>query len=249
MISHCMLNNIRIILINTFHPGNIGATARAMKTMGLKDLCLVTPQQFPATEAESMAAGAQDVLTNATVVQTLDEAIADCSLIVGTSARSRNMSIPMLEPSSCADKLVSEACNSKVALIFGQETMGMTNEELLKCHYHVAIPANPEYPVLNVSAAAQILCYELFQGQQRLAASQSSNNSEQDEPYPQARQMELFYEHLETTLDDIGFIIRQHPGLVMTRLRRLFNRARPEAKELQMLRGILSAAQKKNHAD
>ncbi|MDB2384320.1 RNA methyltransferase, partial [Endozoicomonas sp.] len=157
-----MSDTIRIILINTFHPGNIGSTARAMKTMGLTDLCLVNPQHFPAPEANSMAAGALGVLKNARQVATLDEAISDCSLVVGTSARSnRHMSIPMLEPSDCAKKMVSEALNSKVALIFGQETMGMTNEELLKCHYHVAIPANPEYPVLNVAAAAQIMCYEI----------------------------------------------------------------------------------------
>ena len=236
--------NIRIILINTFHPGNIGATARAMKTMGLNDLCLVSPQHYPAPDADSMAAGAQDVLASARVVNTLDEAIADCSLVIGTSARSRNMSILMLEPSDCAEQLVTESANSKVALVFGQETMGMTNEELLKCHYHVAIPANPDYPVLNVAAAAQILCYEIYQASARLSRAEQQFHNPENEPFPQIRQMELFYEHLETTLDDIGFIVRQHPGLAMTRLRRLFNRARPEAKELQMLRGILSAAQK-----
>ncbi|WP_263078802.1 tRNA (cytosine(32)/uridine(32)-2'-O)-methyltransferase TrmJ [Endozoicomonas sp. Mp262] len=241
-----MLDNIRVILINTFHPGNIGSTARAMKTMGLSDLCLVKPQRFPAPEAESMAAGAQDVLAGARVVNSLDEAIADCSLVIGTSARSRNMSIPMLEPTGCGEKLVSEAQQSKVALIFGQETMGMTNEELLKCHYHVAIPANPEYPVLNVSAAVQILCYEIFQASQQVSYAMEKDQQPEEQPYPQVQQLERFYEHLETTLDDIGFIIRQHPGLVMPRLRRLFNRARPEAKELQMLRGILSAAQKKS---
>ena len=186
-----------------------------------------------------------DVLENARQVATLDEAIADCSLVVGTSARSnRNMSIPMLEPSDCADKMVSEATNSQVALVFGQETMGMTNEELLKCHYHVAIPANPEYPVLNVAAAAQIMCYEIFQAGARINQQDVSTQKTEPEPFPQTKQMELFYEHLETTLDDIGFLVRQHPGLVMTRLKRLFNRARPESKELQMLRGILSAAQK-----
>ncbi|WP_330926345.1 tRNA (cytosine(32)/uridine(32)-2'-O)-methyltransferase TrmJ [Candidatus Sororendozoicomonas aggregata] len=234
-----MPDKIRIILINTFHPGNIGAVARAMKTMGLHSLYLVNPGDFPASGATSMAAGAQDVLDNATVVNTFDEAIAECSLVIGTSARSRNMSTPLLGPAECAEKLVTEAGVGNVALVFGQETMGMTNEELLKCHYHVAIPANPDYPVLNVAAAAQILCYEIYtanrQGQTRPL------NKDSTPQYPSVQTMEYFYTHLETTLDKIGFLIPQHPGLAMTRLKRLFNRARPEEKELNMLRGILSA--------
>lgn len=240
-----MSDTIRIILINTFHPGNIGAAARAMKTMGLESLWLVNPQHFPAPEAESMAAGARDLLAQARVVDSLDTAIADCSLVIGTSARKRNMAIPMLAPTTCADKLVQESKQGPVALVFGQETMGMTNNELLKCHYHVAIPANPQYPVLNVSAAAQIMCYEICQAAQRRHACPAEQQAAAP-AYPQIQQLELFYQHLETTLDDIDFIVRQHPGLVMTRLRRLFNRARPEVKELQMLRGILSAIQKKS---
>ncbi|MDD7805303.1 MAG: tRNA (cytosine(32)/uridine(32)-2'-O)-methyltransferase TrmJ [Endozoicomonas sp. (ex Botrylloides leachii)] len=241
-----MSDNIRIILINTFHSGNIGSTARAMKTMGLTDLWLVSPQHFPSPDANSMAAGALDVLEKATLVATLDEAIANCSLVVGTSARRRNMSIPMLTPSDCAEKMVIEAQSSKVALIFGQETMGMTNEELLKCHFHVAIPANPEYPVLNLSAAAQIMSYELFQATVRIKQQGTLMPTTGKELLAECQQMEQFYEHLETALNDIGFIVKAHPGLVMNRLKRLFNRARPEIKELQMLRGILSAAQKKH---
>ncbi|MDP0587694.1 MAG: tRNA (cytosine(32)/uridine(32)-2'-O)-methyltransferase TrmJ [Candidatus Endonucleobacter bathymodioli] len=245
-----MPNNIRIILINTYHPGNIGSTARAMKTMGLNNLYLVAPQNFPAVDAKRMAAGAQDTLANARVVSTFDESITDCSLVIGTSARSRNMPIPMLEPISCAEKLINESAHSQVALAFGQETMGMSNEDLLKCHYHVTVPANPEYPVMNISASAQILCYEIYQAHNRLLHSShslsSTDNTESTEikPFPQIEQMELFYEDLENTLKDIGFIIRQHPGLAMTRLRRFFNRARPEIKELKMLRGILKAIQR-----
>lgn len=241
---YTMLQNIRIILINTFHPGNIGSAARAMKTMGLSDLCLVTPQRFPAPEAESMAAGAQDVLVSARVVDNLDEAIADCSLVIGTSARVRNavFSRPMLSAEQCASQLLESARQSPVALVFGQETMGLTNSELEKCHFHTSIIANPDYPVLNVASAIQILCYEIFKASEQLQPHSSPQPSEQ--PYPLNRELEQFYQHLETTLDDIGFIIRQHPGLVMPRLRRFFNRARPESKELNMLRGILNAAQK-----
>ncbi|WP_419834589.1 tRNA (cytosine(32)/uridine(32)-2'-O)-methyltransferase TrmJ [Endozoicomonas atrinae] len=239
-----MLQNIRIILINTFHPGNIGSAARAMKTMGLSDLCLVTPQRFPAPEADSMAAGALDVLENARVFDTLDEAIADCSLVIGTSARTRTHSFsrPMLGAEECAEKLLSDSRQSPVALVFGQETMGLTNSELEKCHFHTSIDANPEYPVLNVASAIQILCYEIFKASLKKESDWHSEKPEQE--YPLNQELEKFYEHLETTLTDIDFIIQQHPGLVMTRLRRFFNRARPEAKELNMLRGILGAAQK-----
>lgn len=240
-----MLSNIRIILINTFHPGNIGSAARAMKTMGLSDLCLVTPQRFPDPDAQSMAAGAQDVLENARVFQTLDEAIADCSMVVGTSARSRTHTFtrPMLDTEDCCDRMVAEATAKPVALVFGQETMGLTNQELEKCHFHVSIDANPEYPVLNVASAIQILCYEIRKSELKRAANTDNQTSEAPE-YPLNRELELFYEHLEKTLTDINFIIQQHPGLVMTRLRRLFNRARPESKELNMLRGILGSIQK-----
>ncbi len=213
--------------------------------MGLSDLCLVTPQRFPDPEAESMAAGAQDVLAGARVFQTLDDAIADCSMVVGTSARTRNHTFtrPMLGADECSDKLVAEAGQHPVALVFGQETMGLTNQELEKCHYHVSIDANPEYPVLNVASAIQILCYEIRKAE--LRKSQPDYANKEAAEYPLTRELEFFYEHLEETLNDINFIIKQHPGLVMTRLRRLFNKARPEAKELNMLRGILAAIQKK----
>ena len=238
-----MLSNIRIILINTFHPGNIGSAARAMKTMGLSDLCLVTPQRYPDPDAEAMAAGALDILANARVVKTLDEAIADCSMVIGTSARPRNSvsNRPMLEADTCAEALIKEAGNNPVALVFGQETMGLTNDELEKCHFHVCIDANPDYPVLNVASAIQILCYELRKAHVR---SEREGIESRTEEYPLQEELERFYQHLEQTLTDINFIIQQHPGMVMKRLRRLFNRARPESKELNMLRGILSSAQK-----
>lgn len=238
-----MLANIRIILINTFHPGNIGSAARAMKTMGLSDLWLVSPQRYPAPEANSMAAGALDLLQSVKVAETLDEAIADCSMVVGTSARNRTHSFsrPMLEADQCADKLADLARKTPVALVFGQETMGLTNSELEKCHFHTCIDANPEYPVLNVASAIQILCYEVRKAELRLQKHPDPSSTPE---YPLNKELELFYEHLEKSLNDINFIIPQHPGLVMTRLRRFFNRARPESKELNMLRGILGAIQK-----
>ncbi|PJE78669.1 tRNA (cytidine/uridine-2'-O-)-methyltransferase TrmJ [invertebrate metagenome] len=245
-----MLENIRIILIDTFHPGNIGSAARAMKTMGLSDLWLVRPRQFPDSQANSLAAGALDVLKNAHVVSTLDEATADCSMVVGTSARIRHMDIPLLETPACAEQAVKESEHAKVAVVFGQETHGMTNEELLKCHYHVFISANPVYPVMNVAASIQIFCYEIWQAWCRMEKEGLINQDKNATPhevekyYPPVEQMEMFYAHLEQALDDVGFIVRQHPGMVMQRMRRLFNRARPETQEMNMLRGMLSAMQK-----
>ncbi|MGY0218738.1 tRNA (cytosine(32)/uridine(32)-2'-O)-methyltransferase TrmJ [Endozoicomonadaceae bacterium StTr2] len=237
-----MLDNIRVILINTYHPGNIGSAARAMKTMGLKNLWLVQPQTFPAPEATSMAAGATDLLEQAHIVETFDEAIADCSLVIGTSARDRRFPLPQLTARECAPKAIKEAASSQVALVFGRETMGLHNDELYKCNIHVSIPANPEYPVLNMAAAVQTLCYELYQS--NLELQQEAYPAVQEEPYPHTEDMERFYQHLEKALYDIGFIVPQHPGVIMTRLRRFFNRSRPEQKEIRILRGILTSAQK-----
>lgn len=228
-----MLDNIRIVLINTFHPGNIGAAARAMKNMGLSQLYLVEPRIYPSEEADSRAAGAKDVLDQATVVDTLEEAISDCQLVIGTSARNRSFDLPIFDARTCGEKVVAEAANGKVAIIFGRETMGLHNHELEQCNYHVYIPANPDYPVLNVSAAIQLVCYEIWQ------ASQQDNKEEAPAEYPLHKEMQLFYEHLESALRKTRFIIPQHEGKVMKKLIRYFNRSRPEQIELNMLRGIL----------
>ena len=238
-----MLENIKIVLVNTSHTGNIGSTARAMKTMGLSNLVLVDPVSPPDGKSSALAAGAGDVLANAQTVSTLQEAVTDCGLVVGTSARSRTHSWPMLEPRDCGIKLVKEVANFPVALVFGRENNGLTNEELQQCHFHVCIPANPEYSSLNLAAAVQTLCYEI-----RMAhlQSQSHESSEsEDTEYPLNEDLERFYVHLEETLSKTGFIVPNHPGMVMTKLRRLFNRARPEAQELNILRGILSSIDKK----
>ncbi len=242
-----MLANIRIVLINTFHPGNIGAAARALKNMGLSELYLVSPRQFPDPEAESRASGALDVLANAQVVETLEQAIADCPLVIGTSARNRSFPWPMLDASQCAEKVLSEARQGPVAIVFGRERTGLTNEELMQCHFHVAIPADPQHPVLNVSAAIQVICYEIWK--QHLLNHSNPDSIVNTESYPTQQEMEYFYQHLEQTLRDIGFLVSQHEGKSLTKLKRLFNRARPEPMELNMLRGILTAIQKNSSDD
>ncbi len=234
-----MLESIRIILVNTSHTGNIGSAARAMKTMGLSQLYLVDPVAPPDGKSSALAAGAGDVLANAKIVSTLEEAVADCGLVVGTSARSRTLSWPMLEPRECGEKLVSEVARYPVALVFGRENNGLTNEELQQCHFHVCIPANPEYSSLNLAAAVQTLCYEI-----RMAHLNETRLPETEQEYPLSDDLERFYSHLEQTLLKTNFIIPQHPGMVMTKLRRLFNRARPETQELNILRGILASIDK-----
>lgn len=241
-----MLDQIRIVLVNTSHTGNMGSAARAMKTMGLSQMVLVDPQAQPDDNAYALAAGASDLLANARIVSTLDEAIADCGLVIGTSARSRTLSWPMLDPREAGEKLVTEGMQYPVALVFGRERTGLTNDELQKCHYHVAIPANPEYSSLNLAMAVQTLCYEV-----RMHWLQQEQVGETDMAvdYPSAEQLEGFYEHLEQTLLKTGFIADDHPGQVMSKLRRLFNRARPEAVELNILRGILTSVQKPRPQD
>ncbi len=234
-----MLDNIRIVLVNTSHTGNIGSVARAMKTMGLSKLYLVDPVSPPDSHSSALAAGATDILGNAVTVDTLQEAITDCGLVIGTSARSRTLQWPMVEPEECGQKLTAESEQYPVALVFGRENNGLTNDELQQCNFHVCIPANPEYSSLNLAMAVQILTYEVRKA--HLAANQHSS---EEEPYPLVDDMERFYVHLEAVLGQVGFLIKQHPGQVLAKLRRLFNRTRPDKQELNILRGILSAVQK-----
>ena len=235
------LANIRIVLIQTFHPGNIGSAARAMKTMGLTNLWLVNPKAFPHEDATAMSAGATDVLDQARVVGSLEEAIADCSLVVGTSARDRTFSLPPLLPETCGEKLVQESKVGPVALIFGRERMGLHNDEIQQCHFQVNIPANPEYPVLNIASAIQILCYEMFRSLERQNAPVVTDA---DDDYPLVDDLNQFYAHLESSLTHVGFLKPQHQGQTMPRFQRLFRRARLEKKELQLLRGMLSRIDK-----
>jgi tRNA (cytidine32/uridine32-2'-O)-methyltransferase len=240
-----MLDQIRIVLVNTSHTGNMGSAARAMKTMGLTQLVLVDPQALPDDNAMALSAGASDVLANARIVPTLDEAIADCGLVIGTSARSRTLSWPMLDPREAGEKAVVEGVKHPVALVFGRERTGLTNDELQKCHYHVAIAANPEYSSLNLAMAVQTICYEVRMHWLQDQAPEVVSEAD----YPSADQLEGFYQHLEQTLLKTGFIADDHPGQVMSKLRRLFNRARPETVELNILRGILTSVQKPKPQD
>ncbi|XQW84031.1 tRNA (cytosine(32)/uridine(32)-2'-O)-methyltransferase TrmJ [Thalassotalea piscium] len=241
-----MLDSVRIVLVNTSDCRNIGSAARAMKTMGLSQLILVNPGEMPNGQAQALAAGATDVLANAKVVSTLEEAISDCGLVVGTSARSRTLPWPMLDPRECGEKLISETSEYPVALVFGRESSGLTNEELQLCHFHVQIPANPEYSSLNLAMAVQTLSYEVrmaFLAKEKEAYAQQAQANDEEE-YPVVAETERMFEHFEEALKATGFIVPSHPGLVMTKLRRFINRARPDTKELKMWRGILSSVEK-----
>jgi len=230
----------RIVLVNTSHPGNIGAAARAMKNMGLSELCLVDPQRYPSAEATARASGADDLLARAQCFGTLNEAIAPAGLVIGASARSRSLPVPMLDPHACARLVYEQPEAQAVAILFGRERSGLNNEELDRCHYLVQIPSNPEYPSLNIAAAVQIVVYEL-----RLLAGGKPNTGQTGIDYATAQQMEQFYDHLEETLVELEFLDPTNPRQLMRRLRRLFGRSRPDQNEINILRGILTAVNKK----
>ena len=238
-------DNISVVMINTTHPGNIGAAARALKNMGLSKLVLVDPKEYPTAKAMWRAAGATDVLDKVQVVNTLDEAIADCGLVIGTSARERRIPWPLITPRESGDRSWNEAAQHKVAILFGREDRGLTNEELQKCHCHVHIPANEEYSSLNIAAAIQVICYEI-----RMSALAPENGEplrfdDWDVPRAKHEAVERYYEHLEETLAQLKFLDRDNPRQTVTRLRRLFNRIRVDDMELSILRGMLTSIQ--NH--
>ncbi|HEY7773385.1 MAG TPA: tRNA (cytosine(32)/uridine(32)-2'-O)-methyltransferase TrmJ [Marinagarivorans sp.] len=238
-------DRIRMVLVNTSHPGNIGAAARAIKNMGLSRLVLVAPKDFPADQAQWRAAGALDVLEQAEVVETLDEAIADCRLVVGTSARGRRIPWPLVSPRECGDKVYSEAKDHQhdVAILFGREDRGLTNEELHKCQYHVHIPANPEYSSLNIAAALQVIAYEIRMSALAAEAGKPVSFDEWDMPPAAQKDIEHYFEHLQKTLETLGFLEEGNPRQTLTRLRRLYGRVRPDQMELNILRGVLTATQ------
>lgn len=234
-----MLSTIRIVLVGTTHPGNIGATARAMKNMGLSDLALVTPRVFPDEQATARAAGADDILSSAAVYPSLSAAIADCHLVIGASARLRSIPWPQLTPRQCADLAERQPRDSRTAILFGREHSGLTNEELELCHFLLHIPSNPEFSSLNVAAAVQLVTYEL-----RLAAGGGDPQAEPAVPLATGAELESFFGHLEATLWDIGFLHERRAGdSTMRRLRRMFNRSRLEEPEIHLLRGILTTMQ------
>lgn len=241
-----MLENIRVVLVGTTHPGNIGGAARAMKNMGLSQLVLVAPEAaFPSHEASARASGADDVLATAQVVATLEEALMGCNLVMGTSARDRSLPWPMLEPREAGATAVERIVHQQqVALVFGREHAGLTNDELQRCHYHVHIPSNPAFSSLNLAAAVQVLAYEARVAW--LAASHDAPASAVvagDETLA-ADDMEKFYEHLQATLVDIGFLDPANPRHLMARLRRLYGRSGVMRSEMNILRGILTETRK-----
>ncbi|MCH7897898.1 MAG: RNA methyltransferase [Proteobacteria bacterium] len=228
--------SIRIVLVGTTHPGNIGAVARAMKNMGLSDLALVAPRYFPHDEATVRASGAHDVLENALRVETLQEAIADCVYVAGASARPRSINWPLLDCKDAAARLIDESANGKVAAVFGPEKAGLSNSDLDLCHSLLTIPSNPDFSSLNLAMAVQVLTYEI-----RAAQSEKRAVYEADAPLATSEEMEHFYTHLERVLTDLQFLDPDNPRFLMRRLRRLYIRARPDQNELNILRGILTS--------
>jgi TrmH family RNA methyltransferase len=248
---HCLwvfvlLENIRVVLVNTSHPGNIGGAVRAMKNMGLSQLVLVDPQDFPSAEAVARASGAADILDGAQVVGTLEEALVGCRVVLGTSARDRHIPWPMLEPRECGVVACEQAQQgAQVALVFGREYAGLTNEELQRCHFHVHIPSDPAFSSLNLAAAVQVLAYEVRMAW--LAAGELPLRPEavveQDDEPVTADELESFYTHLEQALIEIKFLDPVRPRRLMSRLRRLYGRIQVTRSELNLLRGSLSAFQ------
>ena len=232
--------NIRIVLINTTHPGNIGAAARAMKTMCLDQLYLVNPQNYPSADATARSSSANDLLATARVCATLDEALADCVLVIGASARLRTLAWPQVDPRQCAEQLLQVSRQAPVALIFGRERSGLTNDELDRCHYLTHIPGNPDYNSLNLAAAVQVMGYEIMMGSIAGAQAQEENVVEQMD-YASGEETEAFFVHLERVLIEIDFLNPEVPRHLMRRLRRLFSRARLDKNEVNILRGILTA--------
>lgn len=236
-------NSIRMVMVNTTHPGNIGAAARAMKNMGLSRLVLVSPKDYPSDKAVWRAAGALDVLDKIEVVETLDDAIADCGLVIGTSARERRIPWPLLTPRECGDKVWAEAETHDVAIVFGREDRGLTNEELHKCHFHVHIPANPEYSSLNISAALQVIVYEIRMSYLAWKEGKAPHFDDWDMPPAKQSDLEHYYQHLQETMETLGFLDPENPRQTLTRLRRLFNRIRMDQMELNIMRGMLTSIQ------
>jgi TrmH family RNA methyltransferase len=233
-----VISETRIVLVETSHPGNIGAAARAMKTMGLHELYLVNPKQFPRAEATARAAGADDVLANAQVVESLKDALVSCSLVLGTSARLRSLRWPIVNPREAAELAAKQSSQEKLALVFGRERSGLTNEELSHCHQLIHIPVDPDFFSLNLASAVQVVTYEL---RMRMVDTKVEQHPEPGEYPAPADVMEGFFSHLEKTLIKVGYMNPENPRHLMPRLRRLFHRAKPTDNEINIMRGILKS--------
>jgi len=235
-----LLANIRIVLVETSHPGNIGAIARAMKNMALSQLYLVKPKIFPSADATARASGADDILASAVICDTLIEAVADCEIVMGASARDRTIGWPTLVAKQCAEQALKDAQNNQVALVFGRENSGLTNAEMDCCQYLIRIPCNKDFSSLNLAAAVQVFTYELFSRASQQIEEEAVSASE---PLATSAQIEGFYQHLQETLTAIDFIQSGQSNSVMRRLRRLYSRSRLSTREVDILRGILRMSQ------
>ena len=234
-----MLSQIKLVLIETSHPGNIGSTARAMKTMGLKQLILVNPRCYPDPQAMTLASNAHDILEKASIIRSLEEAVSDCSLIMGTSSDVREIQMPGLTPRKAAPLLYKTAQICPVAVIFGTERSGLTSETLLRCNYHLKIPTHPSYRSLNLAQAVQIIAYELHLMSLEDPLKDPDFNKSVKDRLATFSEVNYFFKHLEEVVKNVGFLNPAYPKKIMQRLKRLFNRVQLEHMELQLLRGIL----------
>ncbi len=234
------LENIKIVMVETTHPGNIGAAARAMKNMCLSQLVLVNPKCPIGQIAYSRGSGANDILDQRITAESLPEAVADCAVVVGTSARLRSLAWPELSPDTLAHKMADMGDNEKAAIVFGREHAGLTNEELQHCHYTVTIPTNAEFSSLNVASAIQVISYEIF----KLFQQPLPPKCEEGDPTADSGELEGYFSHLEQVMITTGFLNPDNPRQLMKRLRRLYQRAEPSKNEVNILRGILSAVEK-----
>ncbi len=239
-----MLNHIRFILCEPTHPGNIGATARAMKNMGLSRLTLVSPENYPHSEATARASGADDILEHAGVVNTFEQAIADCQWVFGTSARSREFPWPQLTPKAAAKLAMDLSKQQQVAFVFGQERAGLTNEQLQRCDYHLCIPTHPGYASLNLGAAVQVIAYEIFQA--FLAKNEAPDLQTDFAQKASMEEVKGLLDHFETVAIQVGFMDPRHPKKLLPRLKRLFTKAQLEQEEVNILRGFLKMVSKQS---
>ncbi len=241
-----ILENIRIVMIQTSHPGNIGSAARAMKVMGLSELYLVKPKSSPDKQAVAMSSNAVDILEQATIVETLPEALSGCHLVVGTSARhERTLKWDIQDSRSCGKLVAKQAKSGKVAILFGRESSGLTNEELALCQHLVHIPTNPDYSSLNIASAVQILAYECRLASLDNTHTDNLENTHTEEDWVTADDVEGYFEHLKTVMVELNFLDPENPRYLMPRLRRLYSRSGITRSELNILRGLLTAIQKR----
>lgn len=235
------LRDIKIVLVGTTHPGNIGASARAMKNMGIYNLALVKPKDFPNDQAIYRSKAAKDIVQNATIYESVEEAVTGCELVLGTSARDRTVPWPILEPKEAAEEISRNLGNEKIAIIFGREDRGLTNEELGLCNLHINIPSDPEYSSLNLSQAVQIITYEI-----RLAILDGKNRTDDwDVERATSQQTEMLIKHMDQLMQEVDFYDVDNPRKLLVRVRRFFKRSRIDVMETNIFRGLFSAIQKK----